>query len=161
VEEELQRISSRPEFSPVLLAWMLMEEDPSSMTPLSRQFGEKAINQRVLKVVTDICTDPVIEGESPLKELVCCSMNDVVSELVSRFDTDRLGSGVEVRSAVAALLHSQKVTQTEFFRPPFDQGLRLVWNDSLTQFPADMIGLLELAKAVAETSDENKLKVRL
>ena len=98
-----------------------MEEDPSAMTPLSRQFGEKAINQRFFKVVTDICTDPVIEGESPLKELVCCSMNDVVSELVSRFDTDRLGSGVEVRSAIAALLHSQKVTQTEFFHPPIDQ----------------------------------------
>jgi hypothetical protein len=134
-------------------------QDPSAMTPSSRQFGEKAINQRVLKVVTDICTDPVIEGESPLKELVCCSMNDVVSELVSRFDTDRLGSDVEVRSAVAALLHSQKVTHTDFFRPPFDQGVRHVWNDSLVQFPTEMIGLLELAKAVAETSDENKLKV--
>ena len=86
-------------------------------------------------------------------------MNDVVSELVSRFDTDRLGSGVEVRSAVTALLHAKQVTEMDFFGQP-DEGVRLVWNDSLNQFPAEMMGLLDLAKAVAETSDDNKSKVR-
>ena len=58
MEEDLQRLSTRPEFSPVLLAWMLMDTTGSS---LSRQFGEKAINQRILKIVSDICTDPVVQ----------------------------------------------------------------------------------------------------
>lgn len=65
VESELDRISNWPEYSPVLLTWMLLNYDngkgPVVASSRSKQFGEKAIKQQVLKVIGDIANDSVIQ----------------------------------------------------------------------------------------------------
>jgi hypothetical protein len=63
IEEELERISNIAEYSPLLLAWMLNHY--TSETPISgskfQQFGEKAIEQRALKIIADIGNDTIFQ----------------------------------------------------------------------------------------------------
>ena len=167
VEEELSRLSHRPEYSPVLLAWMLLHYTRASETAhasggsKAQLFGEKAVSQRVLKIVADIANDPVIHGESPLRDIVCSALHDVVHVLIDAFDTERLASPTDLRSAAAALLRCGGPRVLEDFWQFPDNGLRLVWNECASQFPVEAVTLLQLAKAVAQSGPTNGTKVNL
>ena len=66
VEDELQRISLCPEYSPVLLAWMLLnyiesDQGRKRQSPSqAERLAEKAVEQRVLEVIEAIARDVVI-----------------------------------------------------------------------------------------------------
>ena len=65
MENELERISSRAEYSPVLLTWMLINyidaKESTSLPKRCQQLGEKAIEHRVMKVISDIANDSVVQ----------------------------------------------------------------------------------------------------
>jgi len=65
IEDELERISSRAEYSPILLSWMLINyvtaAESTSLAKRCQQLGEKAIAHRVIKVISDIANDSVIQ----------------------------------------------------------------------------------------------------
>lgn len=63
IEEQLERLLNKAEYSPILLAWMLnhyTSENPISGSKF-QQFGKKAIEQRVLKIIGDISSDPIFQ----------------------------------------------------------------------------------------------------
>lgn len=84
-------------------------------------------------------------------------MNDLLAVLVDSFDTERLSSPVELRSAACCVLRGSSLAGNRIWLP--DAGLNIVWSETVAQFPLELIGILELSKAIAESSDENKLKV--
>jgi hypothetical protein len=63
IEEQLERISHISEYSPVLLAWMVNHSKTETPSPIIgskfQQFVERAIEQRVLKVVADVRNDTI------------------------------------------------------------------------------------------------------
>ena len=64
VESELDRMSNWPEYSPVLLTWMLVNYDHGKgpgAASRSKQLGEKAVKKNVVKVIGDIANDSVIQ----------------------------------------------------------------------------------------------------
>ena len=63
IEEQLERISNIAEYSPVLLAWMLSHYTSENSIGGSKfqQFCERAIEQRVLKIVADIGNDSIFQ----------------------------------------------------------------------------------------------------
>ena len=81
----------------------------------------------------------------------------MVFVLISCFDTERLTNASDMRAAATSLLRCQKVSDDFWLQP--DQGVNLVWKETLAQFPIEIIPLLELAKAVAQTSRQNKIQV--
>lgn len=86
-------------------------------------------------------------------------MNDVVFVLISCFDTERLSSPSDMRAAATSLLRSRKVADQFWLQQ--DQGINLVWKETLAEFPNEIVPLLEMAKALVQTNPENKLKVLL
>ena len=156
VEERLQRLSSWPEFSPVLLTWMLIHYTPEGNVS-SRQFGEMAIKQNVLRILSEIIRSSVLQGDSPIKELVCNSLCNAVSRLVSSFDTENLGSVTDIRAAASALLEGRQVAEDFWVQP--DNGLNLIWKETLALFPIDLIAVVDLAKAAVRTGTRNVIRV--
>lgn len=101
----------------------------------------------------------LLQGESPLREIVCKTMNDLLSVLVKSFDTERLASPAELRLAACSLLRgSSRAAENVWLS---DEGINIVWNETISQFPLDMVALLELSKAIAQSSKENKIKVSI
>lgn len=86
-------------------------------------------------------------------------MNDLIETLVCSFDTERLASQADLRTAVCSLLRGSSRASDNFWVP--DQGINIVWSESLAQFPLEMVAVLEMAKAIAHTSKENRAKVFL
>ena len=84
-------------------------------------------------------------------------MNDLLAVLVDSFDTERLSSPVDLRSAACSVLKGSCEAGDKFWMA--DLGLNIVWSETVAQFPLELSGLLELSKAVAQSSDENKIKV--
>jgi hypothetical protein len=75
----------------------------------------------------------------------------------SSFDMEKLASQADLRSAACCVLRGSSRAAESFWTP--DQGLNFVWSETLSQFPLEMVALLELSKAVAHYSNENKIKV--
>ena len=144
------------------------------------QLGERAIEHRVLKIVGDIGNDPMfqvkymccdvvyyvpsinqlcsyLQGASSLREIVCKSLNDLLEVLVGSFDTERLASQADLRTAACSLLRGSSRASDNFWVP--DQGINIVWSETVAQFPLETVALLEMAKAVAHSTNENKSKV--
>ena len=100
-----------------------------------------------------------LQGESFLKDIVCTTLNNVVFVLISCFDTERLSSTGDMQAAATSLLRCKKVCADFWLQP--DQGVNLIWKETMAQFPVEIIPLLELAKAVAQTSNQNKIQASL
>ena len=98
-----------------------------------------------------------LQGESLLKDIVCTTLNDIIFVLISCFDMERLSSAGDMQAAATSLLHCRKVCEDFWLQP--DQGVNLIWKEAMAQFPVEIIPLLELAKAVAQTSSQNKIQV--
>lgn len=99
----------------------------------------------------------IFQGESTLRETVCRTLNNLLAVLVSSFDTERLASQADLRSATCSVLRGSSRAAENFWTP--DQGLNFVWSETVSQFPLEMVALLELSKAAAHYSNENKIKV--
>lgn len=84
-------------------------------------------------------------------------MNDLLAVLVNSFDTERLASQADIRQASCSLLRGSVKAAESFWVS--DEGINIVWNETVSQFPLDMVGMLQLAKAVALSSNDNKTKV--
>lgn len=79
--------------------------------------------------------------------------------LISCFDTERLSSVGDMQAAATSLLRCKKVCDDFWLQN--DLGVNLIWKETMAQFPVDIIPLLELAKAMAQTSNQNKIRVNV
>lgn len=84
-------------------------------------------------------------------------MSDLLAELISCFDTERLASQVDLRSTACCLLRGSSEAAQNFWT--HEEGINIIWTETVAQFPLEMVSLLELSKAVALSGDENKQKV--
>lgn len=84
-------------------------------------------------------------------------MNGLLAVLVSCFDTERLGNQADLRRATCCILRGSSQAAKNVWLP--DQGLNFVWSETVSQFPLEMVALLELSRAVAHSSKENKFRV--
>lgn len=97
------------------------------------------------------------QGKSSLREIVCSAFSDLLSSLVNCFDTERLGSREDLRNAVCNVLRGSEKASKDFWIP--EQGLNLIWLDTLAQFPVEMNSLVDLVKAVGQSGELNRRKV--
>lgn len=92
-----------------------------------------------------------------MREIICSTFSQLLASLVDCFDTERLGNREDLRHGVCNVLRGSEKAAQNFWTP--EQGLNLVWIETLAQFPAEMNALVDLTKAVAQSGEQNKRKV--